>query len=253
MFTLIAGWRMLVAMSPGATFLRGARRLVAARVLTQMALGDLINQSPAAKGSASELGYDGQPLCAAAKRLPPAKKTGDTGLDQQRMVERRCLVRIVDQLIKDPRYVMPLHSNLLVMDLNASPGKGRQSWSGDYKFLTQIPRAWLGEFMLREAKRLNLNVLNSTLLSELEEDSSDNLPTLFSFMIQVPMSVQFPLASRSAIDSLSSPLPAVSHPPAIWTCAAPAATIWSSTPRPASASRCCTSAATSPFPPIMRR
>lgn len=161
-----------------------------------MALGDLINQSSVAQGSANDPGYDGQPLCAAAKRLPLAKKTGDTGLDRQRMVERRCLVRIVDQLIKDPRYVMPLHSSLLVIYLNASPGKGRQSWSGDYKFLHQIPRAWLVEFILWEARRLN--VLSSALLAKLEEDSSDNLPTLFSFMIQVPMSVQFPPCMKDA-------------------------------------------------------
>lgn len=78
------------------------------------------------------------------------------------------------------------------MDLSASPTKGEQAWSGDCKFLNQIPRAWLAEFILREAKRHNLNVLTPPLLAKLEEDGSDNLPLLFSFMVQLPMSMQFP-------------------------------------------------------------
>ena len=148
----------------------------------------------------AELGYDGKPFVVAA-RLSAPKKTGDVAFDQQAILERKCLARIVDQLIKDPRYTLPLHAHLLNMDLSALSGprtKQNDTWTGSYKFLNQIPRSWMATFILKRARTSNLVVLNEELLAKLEEDDTANIPQLFSFMIQLPLSLGFPKDMQDA-------------------------------------------------------
>lgn len=147
--------------------------------------------------SKDEIGYDGKPISPCALRLPAARKTGVTAADQQKLIQRALLVRIVDQLVKEPKYIFPIHAQLLVTGLDApvkSPEKA--AWHGEYKFLNQIPRAWLAEFVLQEATKLNIAVVNATLLGRLESEDADNIPTLFSFMVQLPMAAQFPKELR---------------------------------------------------------
>lgn len=63
--------------------------------------------SPAGKAASSpsgELGYDGKPISSAAARIPMFKKTGDATTDQHRLLQRVHMVRIVDQLVKEPKF-----------------------------------------------------------------------------------------------------------------------------------------------------
>lgn len=145
----------------------------------------------------SELGYDNKPISSAAARMPPAKKTGDTIVDQQALNERKCLIRIVDQLLKEPKFVLPLHAHLLSMNVNdLQKDVDKTKWSGDYKFLSQIPKGWICDFILREARENAVRVVNSQLLAKLEEDDPENIPSLFSFMLQLPLTLGFPRELR---------------------------------------------------------
>ena len=93
-----------------------------------------------------ELGYDSKELSIAAQRLPKVKKTGDVNVDQQALLERNCLVRIIDQCVKEPQYVLPLHAYAISLDpssLNSDSKKlarNQEGWTGQYKLLSQIPR-----------------------------------------------------------------------------------------------------------------
>lgn len=158
-----------------------------------------MSSPPKVAGSPTgEVGYDGKPISSAAARLPQFKKSGDATIDQQRLVQRTHMIRIVDQLLKEPKYILPLHAQLVVMDVDTNLQCEKKDWTDDYKFLNQIPRAWLAEFILQEAQKLKLAVVNLALLSSLESEGADNLPTLFSFMVQLPLSLGFPNTMRDA-------------------------------------------------------
>lgn len=149
--------------------------------------------SPPVATNASEVGFDGKAMCAFALKAPVAKRTGDTLADQNNITQRQCLIRIVDQLVKQPHRIIPMHAHLLMLESCPETFvKDDNMWTGAYKFLSQIPRAWMAQFVQSEAARLQLGILTPDLLSRIELDDADNIPSIFSFMVQLPMNLAFP-------------------------------------------------------------
>lgn len=146
-----------------------------------------------------ELGYDSQPLSSLAKKVPKLVRSGNPELDHQRHVERTCLVRIIDQLIKEPSRIMPTHAYMLAHNPSASPQvKSRKQWSGSYTVLSQMPTGWMIEFIKSRAEEEGVNTITDGLLAALDNDDSENIPTIFSCITQLPLSLGFPAELKDA-------------------------------------------------------
>lgn len=134
-------------------------------------------------------------MCSVAMRVPTPKKTGDVTFDQQQLTRRTCVQQIIDRLMKDPAIVLPMHAYMMTglgMSAASTGGADKHTWTGKYKFLHQIPVAWMCDFILKLAGKHDMQLVNKNLLSKLELDDSDNIPTLFSMILQVPLSTGFP-------------------------------------------------------------
>lgn len=139
----------------------------------------------------AELGFDGKALSAFAKKVPKAMPSADPQTNQQRMLERSCLTRIVDQLMKDSSNITLVHSFLLTYD-PASAKKPATEWSGQYKTLGQIPTGWLSEYIMHRATVDNAHGITEDFLSKVDFADSENISTIFSCILQLPLSLAFP-------------------------------------------------------------
>lgn len=146
------------------------------------------------KGSTATVAtFDGKPLCDYAAKCPQlGKRCGDASKDKKLGQIRALLQRIVDQCVKNPAIVLPLHAELMLLDVNSFDISGEGSWSGDYRTLERIPRDWKVSFLLALAKHHRLQVLSKTFMGKVEMDDPENIPRLFEMCVQAPQSLGCP-------------------------------------------------------------
>lgn len=136
-------------------------------------------------------GFDGKVLCDFAQKVPPiAKRSGDPARDKVALRQRVCLQHIIDRCLKDPRYILPLHAELVTMFVDTPEDTG--DWTGEYKTVERLPRSWKAAFLLAEAARTKCAVVTKDLLSKIAEDDPDNIAALFSYVVQLPGSLAMP-------------------------------------------------------------
>lgn len=147
--------------------------------------------------------FDGQPMCEYAAKCPKlSKPTNDEGLNNTLTLQHRCLQRMIDQCLRSPKYILPLHSELLLIDPDAK--QSDDVWAGNYNSLAQIPKQWNIGFILGEARRQKATSVDVSYLGKVEQDDSSNIAVLFACVVQLPETMVLPdglddglLASRA--------------------------------------------------------
>lgn len=135
--------------------------------------------------------FDGQAMCEYAAKCPRlGKASADEGLNKQLTLQHRCLQRIIDQCLRCPKYIMPLHSELLLIDPDAK--QSEDIWSGNYKSMAQIPKQWKIGFILGEAKRQQVVSVTVAYLAKVEAEDSSNISELFACILQLPETMTLP-------------------------------------------------------------
>lgn len=166
--------------------------------------------SPMAPKAVPPTSFDGKPLCKLAASVPKPRPTNDATAGAQAQMQRDCLVRIIDHLVKKPEHTMSVHNLMMCHDLDelANPNAANKSdaiWTGDYKQVERLPRAWLSEYLLHRAKKLKVdNIVTPQVLSKIEEASSHGLQLLFHYETQLsgPLSLP-PALSDQTVASLT--------------------------------------------------
>lgn len=153
---------------------------------------------PAANGAttAPAESCDGQPLSALAKKAPRPKPTGAKDLDMRLTFEHSCMVRIIDRMCKDPSVIMPIHSfmiNTNMEQLSSAREVGASEWTGNYRQLERVPRAWMSEFLLKRAKDTGCDqTFTPALAKNICNESAQHIDMLFYFVTQTVPSMMFP-------------------------------------------------------------
>lgn len=74
-----------------------------------------IDEDKADTSAINKVLLDEDVLCPLARRVPAAKRTGNTLADAAALQQRVQLVQLIDSLSKDPTLVAPLYSHLLLV------------------------------------------------------------------------------------------------------------------------------------------
>lgn len=137
--------------------------------------------------------FDGKALSPFASKVPVPKRTGDVRADELASRQRDSLVWVVDRLMKNPHEIMPVQSYMLTANLSLDVrATGQNDWTGEYNQLHQFPKAFMTRFLLKRASDLQVPVVTRDLLASLEKREASNIPTLFSFDLQLPLSISVP-------------------------------------------------------------
>lgn len=147
--------------------------------------------------AAKPMGFDGKVVCDFALKVPATKRTGEASRDQAAKLDRECMIRVIDQCLKDRRFIMPLHAFLMTCDPAANT-ETNASWTGDYRSLERIPKGWVADFILNLAKGLGVAIATRELLNKVEADDSANLGLLFMYLVQLPGAFVLPGAFSSS-------------------------------------------------------
>jgi hypothetical protein len=137
---------------------------------------------------------DGSDLHPFAKRVPAVHRGGSPAVQKLRAQQHDALVRIVDQLMKYPGYILPVQNELLNGNLlfKAEDIAEKGEWTGDYKSLGKIPESWMMDFLRELAENQQVPQITLEKLKSVSAHSSDNIDLLFSTSVQLPTTMPFP-------------------------------------------------------------
>lgn len=131
----------------------------------------------------------------AAKCPPLAKRSTDPEKERRMEQARTLLQRIIDQCMKDPNIIMPLHTELLTLNTQGL-AIDTGVWNPNAKNLQRIPKEWKIAFILTEAKKHRISVVTKELMQKVDEDDSENVSTIFQMMLQVPEMLTLPACAQ---------------------------------------------------------
>lgn len=136
---------------------------------------------------------DGAPLCALAKKVPAPKRTGIPHADDVARRQRDALIWIIDRLSKRPEQIIPLQSYLITGDFALDTATGAPtSWTGNYKQLERLPKQFMTKLLLNVAAEGGTKSFSCKTAAALEKADATNIPTLFSMVLQLPLSLTCP-------------------------------------------------------------
>lgn len=135
--------------------------------------------------------FDGKPMHDFALKVPKlGKPTSDEALAKMQTLQHRCLQRIVDQCLRSPKFILPLHTELLLIDPDAKASD--DTWAGNYRCISNIPKQWEIGFILGEANRLKIRSVTADYLVKVETEDSSNISDLFCALVQLPDAMVIP-------------------------------------------------------------
>lgn len=144
--------------------------------------------------TAAALSCDGKPLSTLAKKVPQHKRCADHNADDIGKRQRDALVWILDRLSKRPQEIIPLQSYMITRDLSAvATAAGPSDWSPPYKALERLPKPFMTKLLVELALEGTMEKhFNKSVATKLEVSDSMNIPTLFSLVLQLPLSCTLP-------------------------------------------------------------
>lgn len=150
-----------------------------------------LKRSASAANAGSTATFDGQAMHDFALKCPRiGKPSADEALTKLQSLQHRCLQRIIDQLLRSPKFIMPLHSELLMLDPDAKASD--DSWAGNYRTIANIPKIWKIGFILGEAKRLKIPSITADYMVKVESEDASNVTELFCSLVQLPDAMVMP-------------------------------------------------------------
>ena len=140
------------------------------------------------------------------------QKGQSAGAVDMSKIGRDQLVMICDKLVKYPNFVKDIHSILFSSQYAVAQDNGSSGvWTGNYTMLGKIDNEWMAKWLFN---RLGQKGLTKEMLGDLENVDEDQVPCLFAYEIQLPLSTTCPkfesegeasLAFKARADSVGCP------------------------------------------------
>eukprot|EP00971_Amphidinium_carterae_P284753 5653298-Amphidinium_carterae.1 len=134
---------------------------------------------------------DGKPMVALAKRVPMFKDSRGGAVNQGRL-QTEALMQVLDKLVKYPGLILQAHGVIYSKDFaTVKPvcTSGDAEWSERVTTIGKLNRGWVANWLLA---RHSEHGLKAEHLDALETADADNIPLLFSFELQLPLSCLVP-------------------------------------------------------------
>ena len=98
--------------------------------------------------------FDGFVLSGLATKVPKIKKTGDVTRDTMKTIERGALVKIIDGLVKNGDWILPMHGIMNSQELDKMKQEQVKDndvdeWKGNYDTFKQLPESWKHNVMCK--------------------------------------------------------------------------------------------------------
>lgn len=81
---------------------------------------------------------------------------------------------------------------MLLIDPDAKASD--DTWAGNYRCISNIPKQWKIGFILGEANRLKIRSVTADYLVKVETEDSSNISDLFCALVQLPDAMAIPPA-----------------------------------------------------------
>lgn len=142
------------------------------------------------------------PFCTLAKKVHMIKQTGDVTKDTMKSIERDALVKIIDGLVKNGDWVLPMHGIMNSQELDkmnkertksSSGGENDDCWKGDYDTFKQLPEAWKNNFMCGTA------TIPDAVMAQVADKDPSMFDVLFEYELQMRKDTEFPPEMKDVI------------------------------------------------------